>query len=213
MFRSEIEDCIKESDDDSLAIMQMKDGMKAQINKRFPITDILLAAALLDPRFMNLRCITDELTKKSQSKAEFLSEMVTTELKDCGIEVAAVAPPSSDSTSNSISALAMKHSYDNEMSVSAIKKECQVYVTLCHASHVTTGITHFWRERACQFPWLSTLASKLLCIPATSTPSERVFSVAGLTISAKRSTLNPSNVDKTIFVHDNYDLCSSVFGA
>ena len=38
---------------------------------------------------------------------------------------------------------------------------------------------------------------------ATSAPSERIFSVAGLTVNARRSSLAPSSMDKIIFVHEN----------
>ena len=41
----------------------------------------------------------------------------------------------------------------------------------------------WWRENDKRFPQLSKVARCLLNIPATSTPSERVFSVAGLTVN------------------------------
>ncbi|ELT89452.1 hypothetical protein CAPTEDRAFT_142524, partial [Capitella teleta] len=53
------------------------------------------------------------------------------------------------------------------------------------------------------FPLLSNFAKFLLGIPATSVPSERVFSTAGDVISAKRSHLTSSNADKLTFLHHN----------
>jgi hypothetical protein len=43
----------------------------------------------------------------------------------------------------------------------------------------------WWRGSSTSFPLLSQIARKYLCIPATSTPSERVFSIAGNLITAK----------------------------
>jgi len=49
---------------------------------------------------------------------------------------------------------------------------------------------------------LSQLALRILCIPATSAPSERVFSVAGLTIAKDRARLAPQTANELIFLHD-----------
>ncbi|XP_030373419.1 uncharacterized protein LOC115629041 [Scaptodrosophila lebanonensis] len=44
---------------------------------------------------------------------------------------------------------------------------------------------------------------KYLCVPATSTESERMFSKAGLIVSEKRSSLKSKNVDMLIFINKN----------
>ena len=64
----------------------------------------------------------------------------------------------------------------------------------------------FWKERQAKLPLLSGLANKFLSIPASSVPSERIFSAAGLIISARRSCLKPSNADKLIFLNKNWKL-------
>ena len=45
---------------------------------------------------------------------------------------------------------------------------------------------------------------RVLCIPATSAPSERVFSAAGLTIANRRASLNAENAAALIFLHDSW---------
>jgi hypothetical protein len=60
----------------------------------------------------------------------------------------------------------------------------------------------WWRLKAQQFPLLSELAIRYLCIPATSAPSERVFSSAGLTIAKERSRLDPSTANELVFLHE-----------
>lgn len=64
----------------------------------------------------------------------------------------------------------------------------------------------WWESQQNTYPNISKLARALLAIPATSVPSERIFSLAGLAINAKRSGLLPSSVDKMIFVHENVHL-------
>ncbi len=46
------------------------------------------------------------------------------------------------------------------------------------------------------------LALRVLCIPATSAPLERFFSVAGLTITKDRARLAPQRANELIFLHD-----------
>lgn len=53
------------------------------------------------------------------------------------------------------------------------------------------------------FPVLSRLAKCLLCIPATSVPSERVFSTAGDIVTQRRAALKGKHVDMLIFLKKN----------
>ena len=53
-------------------------------------------------------------------------------------------------------------------------------------------------------PPFASLARFILAVPATSAPSERIFSLAGAVVNARRSSLSPRVVDKnTIFVYEN----------
>ena len=49
------------------------------------------------------------------------------------------------------------------------------------------------------------LARRLLCIPATSAPAERLFSHAGLVISKARAALLPENAAAAVFLHDSWE--------
>jgi len=62
----------------------------------------------------------------------------------------------------------------------------------------------FWRSVKDRFPLLSGVARKYLGVPATSVPSERVFSATSYIISNRRSALKPSSVDKLTFPHANW---------
>jgi hypothetical protein len=60
----------------------------------------------------------------------------------------------------------------------------------------------WWKYNECKYRLLSILASRLLCIPATSAPSEHVFSVARLTIAKDRARLASDTANELIFLHD-----------
>ena len=71
------------------------------------------------------------------------------------------------------------------------------------------GVPHadpleWWRQRETKFPILVKLAKRILIIPATSAPSERVFSNAGITISNDRANLLPEKAEMLILMHDYY---------
>ena len=59
----------------------------------------------------------------------------------------------------------------------------------------------WWRQHETHLPRLAKLAKKYLAVPATSVPSERVFSKAGQLVSARRANLNPKNVDMILFLN------------
>ena len=57
-------------------------------------------------------------------------------------------------------------------------------------------------------PHLHRLAMRVLCVPATSAPAERVFSRSGLLMRPHRSRLNKDTLAKLTFVKCNFDLLS-----
>ncbi|XP_039616000.1 E3 SUMO-protein ligase ZBED1-like [Polypterus senegalus] len=61
----------------------------------------------------------------------------------------------------------------------------------------------YWKERITVYPSLYQLAIKYLCLPATSVPSERIFSKAGEVLCKKRSRLKPSTAEQIIFLNKN----------
>lgn len=59
------------------------------------------------------------------------------------------------------------------------------------------------------------LIKKYLCIPASSTPSERAFSDAGIVYNEQRAMLNPETAEKLIFISENQhlipaDICQKI---
>jgi len=63
----------------------------------------------------------------------------------------------------------------------------------------------WWKGHTSELPHLSRVARKLLCIPATSVPSERVFSASGHIVSPQRALLKPDKVNMLTFLHSNLE--------
>ena len=85
---------------------------------------------------------------------------------------------------------------------SKFEKECSSYELLPDAE---SGIDQllWWKDHTHQFPLLSYLARVVMAVPAASSKSERVFSVAGNIVTPKRASLNPAKVEQLIIVKCN----------
>ena len=70
-------------------------------------------------------------------------------------------------------------------------------------------VLQFWRSSGDSFPHLKILAQIVLAIPATSAPSEQVFSITGLILNARRTMLSAENVGKIQLIHDNCSVFKS----
>jgi hypothetical protein len=68
----------------------------------------------------------------------------------------------------------------------------------------------WWSTHASTYPTVSVIAKKFLTSPATSAPSERAFSNAGLTVTCLRNLLSPETVDSLVFLSKNYSLLSNL---
>jgi hypothetical protein len=81
----------------------------------------------------------------------------------------------------------------NEVDLYAL--ECVINKDMCPLS--------WWRCNEAKYPILSKIVKRYLCIPATSTPSERAFSKVGNIVRAKRCCLKAGNIKKLCFLAQN----------
>lgn len=61
----------------------------------------------------------------------------------------------------------------------------------------------YWQNNTCRFPNLAKLACQVLCIPATSAPVERMFSVAGKTFRPDRCRLGDKTFENLMMIKCN----------
>ena len=66
-----------------------------------------------------------------------------------------------------------------------------------------TNPLEWWKTHCTSYPRVSFLAKRYLCIPATSSPSERAFSTSGNIVSCHRAALKPDVVDRLVFLAKN----------
>ena len=66
----------------------------------------------------------------------------------------------------------------------------------------------WWQENKTKYPHIAVLARKWLSVPATSTPSKRVFSICGIVNTAKRSKMNGKSIENQVLIHNNQSVLS-----
>ena len=93
----------------------------------------------------------------------------------------------------------------NSTEKSKFKAEIRRYIDegACEASPLM-----WWKQNQSGFPALVRMARRYLSVPATSTPSERAFSIAGGIVNKNRACLLPENVSILYFLDEN--LCWAV---
>ena len=62
-----------------------------------------------------------------------------------------------------------------------------------------------WRENRFKYPKVAIGARKWLSVCATSTPSERVFSISGLIDTPTRSSLSGKSMYDQVLIHNNWE--------
>ncbi len=81
----------------------------------------------------------------------------------------------------------------------AIEAELNSYLQAPDADSETNPLV-WWKINSATYPRVSLLAKRYLCIPATSSPSERAFSTGGNIVSCHRAALKPDTVDRLVFL-------------
>ena len=83
------------------------------------------------------------------------------------------------------------------------RNELAEYVNLKIGKDVE--VVEFWKDNRFLFPKLFVVANRVLCIPATSAASERLFSVAGRMLEKRRTSLSAGSLNNLLFLHSNLE--------
>ena len=77
----------------------------------------------------------------------------------------------------------------------------QIYSIVDGKKTINCPLKKFWYTNKERYPILYSMALKYMCVPATSAPSERVFSVASKILTKFRNRLDPDTAGSILFIH------------
>ena len=176
------------------------------LNKRFMRTEenfIWATATFLDPRFKHHDFATKEAV--ATTKEMIMSQILPTPAAESTTD-ADIPPPAKKSK-----VLKIWESHDARVEMiqkSSVLPSVRPNLEMSKYEKETVldrgrDPLMWWKTEGSLMPELQKLAKKYLCCPATSTPSERLFSKAGELINQRRANLSDKNVNMVLFLNKN----------
>lgn len=183
----------------------LKDSILQQISKRFGSIEnvkILSVATLLDPRFKKIH-FTNPVSC-SDAVQKVLHSMRETE------ENVAVTTRTQHELPNVVSERDSVWDYHKELVNKAntsydnipgeMPTELKFFLNQPLAD-INTDPLEYWALNKMSFPKVYSVAKKYLAVVPTSTPSERLFSLAGNILVDHRSKLSPKHLNQLLFLN------------
>lgn len=199
---------VNESETTKMVRKVVADGLKDKF-KGIETDQTYANATILDPRFKNLAFPTKSTgslgVKSAKLDAVSIGHM-SRDVSDSDSEILETEKDSNgtDELWGSFDAkMAQKPSTKSlDLVKESVDLEMRQYLSLPLADRKSCPLT-WWKNNSKDFPLLFDCAQKYFCMPATSVPSERVFSNAGNIISKKRTLLAKDTANMLITLHSN----------
>ena len=201
---------LKADTTDLPTIQKFKETVTSQLVDRFAFDpeNVAILAAAVDPRYKDLDFLKDEYREEVQKvlleKITIIEESLEAEPTTSTSREESGEPNAKKKKETAMSFLlgttasssqSTKEDKSGKAEFDRFKREPQLHHDKCALL--------WWKSNQERFPVISKVARQLLCVPATSVPSERIFSTAGLVVSNLRSSLKSENTDMLIFLNKN----------
>lgn len=189
--------CLKITSEDSGLIVKVKDTISDELIRRFqPSSEVAvkstpMLASLLDPRYKRLPFLSSA------------QRLIVEETLECHIDEVPLKLPSRGT--GECEPTPSKRRKLNFLVFDVPEKEQsdELKCYLLERMDPDAKPLEWWRENQLKFPKIAHVARKVLSIPATSVPSERIFSSAGRLVNKLRNRLSSELVDNIIFLNKN----------
>lgn len=194
-----IKHCTVKVDDEHFTTL-MKTKALCYIEKRFELHSFHRISTFLHPNYKNLRFASESLVESTVYETKQLLQ------KYADTSVIDNAPSNAENRRSSGSSVSSVDSeLSNYLNDFVDEDEVDKYQRMNFTADMNTVPALWWNERKKDFPQLSKLAIAIHGLPASSTPSERCFSVSGAIITDKRNSIDPSAVEDLLILRSGSD--------
>ena len=209
-FLVQFRNVLEQNEDDPVFISKFKQVLSNELSERCKENlnfSLLAKSSFFDKRFSKVGFLSkleypegEEITKESMI-AEVLEELE--ELTQDQIVPSRVVQCDTEPVSKKAKFLSSicDASDDDESAQNNAKEELERYV-----KEKTIGTKddplEWWKTKKHQYPLMSHLALKYLCIQAASTAAERAFSLLGNILTKKRTSLSDEQVNMLTYLSD-----------
>ena len=175
---------------------RLKAKIKSNYDKRLPITDLMIAASLLDPTYRDEFFITQYLEKKKITKFSFLKTLFSKLKTD--VSVSFTFP-----TKEELRKMNLYEQSRIRSMPKSIDEEIKIYLDMENINLSEESVLSWWMTQSNKLKRLSLLAKKYLGLAAMSSDVESNFSIMGCIVTARRSSLSTVKTEKIIFFKQN----------
>ena len=164
----------------------------------------LKVAAFLDPRFRSFKYMPNASSRKSayQQVIAYLGvERIKLGLSQTSQTVEKENQPNLQSSKKRKFSLVIDNDSNNVASDAfSLDDEINNYTNMVIKVEEHSNPLDFWKVYNPQMPILSKIIKKVLCLVASSTPSEQLFSKSGEVISEKRNRLTHAHAEQYVLL-------------
>ena len=160
-------------------------------------------ATILDPRFKNLPFAVNRLNAQEWARAIVQDAMNHLPEPPAPAPRPAAAAAAAAAAANAANAGPALNIFGNE--APSTENELASYLSAPQANRQVNPLD-WWKTQQTVYPRLAKLTKRYLATPASSAPSERVFSSMNIVISKTRSRLLPERSEALIFLKYNRQL-------
>ncbi|XP_051784492.1 E3 SUMO-protein ligase ZBED1-like [Erpetoichthys calabaricus] len=211
---------LAEEENDTQLTEDVKKNILAYLNEKYSdpaLDDLMDVTSLLDPRFRTTYIKNEKvehIISRAEEKIKLLKDQHEASTGMSALSTASGAaaepvPPPEEKRKKSFSSFFKKQRMGSMGSSSvrlsdeeSIKMELRTYLQTTEVDSDADPL-EWWKCHQANFPRVAKLARRYLCIPATSSPSERAYSTGGNIVTCHRAVLKPDAVDRLVFLAQN----------